>query len=200
MAEKTINIGVTGLNAIDSPGPGVSVIRGLRESTSFKVRIIGLAYESLEPGIYIDGLVDKTYLIPYPSEGTEVLLSRLEYIQAIEKLDAIIPNFDAELYSFMKLEKALKSIGISMFLPALEQFEERHKVNLNDFGKKYSMKVPESSPVITPSGLSCQAAGSKAPETKAQPSRLSVTARILSGPRRSPKIRQPNTAVNPAEL
>jgi carbamoyl-phosphate synthase large subunit len=144
MAAKVINIGVTGLNAIDSPGPGVSVIRGLRESAFFKVKIIGLAYESLEPGIYIDGLVDKTYLIPYPSAGTDVLLSRLEYIQAIENLDVIIPNFDAELYSFMKLEHALKNIGISMFLPALEQFEERHKVNLNEFGKKYNIDVPKS--------------------------------------------------------
>jgi carbamoyl-phosphate synthase large subunit len=141
---KVINIGVTGLNAIDSPGPGVSVIRGLRESSSFKVRIIGLAYEAMEPGIYIDGLVDKTYLIPYPSVGTDALLSRLEYIQSIEKMDVIIPNFDAELYSFIKLEKALRHMGISMFLPTLEQFEDRHKVNLNQFGKKYSIDVPES--------------------------------------------------------
>ena len=73
MADRVINIGVTGLNAIDSPGPGVPVIRGLREAKSFKARIIGLAYEPLEPGIYIDGLVDKTYLIPYPSAGTDIV-------------------------------------------------------------------------------------------------------------------------------
>jgi carbamoyl-phosphate synthase large subunit len=144
MAEKVINIGVTGLNAIDSPGPGISVIRGLREANSFKTRIIGLAYETLEPGIYMDGMVDKTYLIPYPSVGYDALLSRLEYIQAQEHLDVIIPNFDAELYSFMKLEPALKSMGICMFLPTIEQFEERHKVNLNEFGKKYEIDVPDS--------------------------------------------------------
>jgi carbamoyl-phosphate synthase large subunit len=144
MAEKIINIGVTGLNAIDSPGPGISVIRGLREATSFKARITGLAYETLEPGIYMPGMVDKTYLIPYPSAGYDALYSRLEYIQAQEHLDVIIPNFDAELYSFMKLEPALKSMGINMFLPTMEQFEERHKVNLNEFGKKYNISVPES--------------------------------------------------------
>jgi carbamoyl-phosphate synthase large subunit len=142
MKKPTINIGVTGLNAIDSPGPGVAVIRGLREATSFDVRIVGLAYESMEPGIYMHDLVDRTYQIPYPSAGADSLLSRLEYIQSHEKLDVIIPNFDAELYSFIKLEDKLRHLGIHMFLPTLAQFEERHKVNLSEFGKKYGIEVP----------------------------------------------------------
>lgn len=142
MKKPTLNIGVTGLNAIDSPGPGVAVIRGLRESSSFDVKIIGLAYESLEPGIYMHDLVDRTYQIPYPSAGADILLSRLEYIHSKEKLDVIIPNFDAELYSFMKLEDILLKMGIHMFLPTFAQFEERHKVNLSEFGKKYDIDVP----------------------------------------------------------
>jgi carbamoyl-phosphate synthase large subunit len=144
MADHILTIGVTGLNAIDSPGPGVSVIRALREAASFKVRIIGLAYEPLEPGIYMDGLVDKTYLIPYPGAGTDMLLTRLQYIQSVENMDVIIPNFDAELYSFMKLENVLLQAGIKMFLPTQEQFDERHKVNLSAFGEKYSIDVPQS--------------------------------------------------------
>ena len=148
MSKPLLTIGVTGLNAIDSPGPGVAVIRGLREASSFDCRIIGLSYESLEPGIYMHDLVDKTYQIPYPSTGTEVLMSRLEYIHDIEKLDAVIPNFDAELYSFIKLEKKLKSMGIHTFLPTMNQFEERHKVNLNDFGKKYDIHVPRSKAIF----------------------------------------------------
>ncbi len=142
MKKPIINIGVTGLNAIDSPGPGVAVIRGLREATSFDVRITGFAYESMEPGIYMHDLVDRTYQIPYPSAGADALLSRLEYIQSREKLDVIIPNFDAELYSFIKLEDKLRQMGIHMFLPTLTQFEERHKVNLSEFGKKYGIEVP----------------------------------------------------------
>jgi len=142
MKKPKINIGVTGLNAIDSPGPGIAVIRGLREAESFDVRIIGFAYESMEPGIYMHDLIDKTYQIPYPSAGTDVLLARLAYIQEQEKLDVIIPNFDAELYSFMKLEDKLRQMGIHMFLPTISQFEERHKVNLSDFGRKYEIDVP----------------------------------------------------------
>ena len=64
--EGGVTVAVTGLNNIDSPGPGIPVIRGIRESKDFDVRIIGLAYEHLEPGIYMRDLVDKTYMIPLP--------------------------------------------------------------------------------------------------------------------------------------
>ncbi len=117
MNKKKITIGVTGLNAVDSPGPGIAVIRGIRECEDFEVRIIGLSYESLEPGIYMEGMCDKTYQIPYPTAGSEALLSRLEYINEQEKLDVIIPNFDAELHNFIKIAEKLKKIGIHTFLP-----------------------------------------------------------------------------------
>jgi carbamoyl-phosphate synthase large subunit len=94
-------------------------------------------------------IIDKTYHIPYPTAGTDALLARLDYINGIESIDVIIPNFDAELYSFMKLENTLKAMGISMFLPTLEQFEERHKVNLPEFGKKYHIKVPFSKSIFS---------------------------------------------------
>jgi len=140
---KILTIGVTGLNAIDSPGPGVAVIRSLREGLSQPVRIIGLSYESLEPGIYLHDLVDKTYQIPYPSSGKEALFERLEYINDKEKLDIIIPNFDAELYNFIKLGQRLSDIGIRTFLPNAEQLEARDKVNLREFGKKHKLLVPD---------------------------------------------------------
>lgn len=142
MKKKIINIAVTGLNATDNPGPGIPVIRGLRESKDFDVKIIGFAYESMEPGIYMHDLVDKTYQIPFPSAGQESLLERLKYINEIEKIDVLIPNFDAELFAFMKLEKKLLKMGIHTFLPTVEQFEDRQKINLMDFGKKYDISIP----------------------------------------------------------
>lgn len=153
MSRPRYTIAVTGLNAIDSPGPGVAVIRGLREAKAFDVRIVGLAYESLEPGVYMPGIADRTYLIPYPSAGTEALMERLEAIHREEKLDVIIPNFDAELYSFMKLEQNLAGMGVHMFLPTFAQFEERHKVNLPDFGKKYGINVPAGVAITDPAEL-----------------------------------------------
>jgi len=146
-------IALSGLNAIDSPGPGVAVARGLKEAKSFNVRLIGLTYESLEPGIYMHDLFDKVYHIPYPTAGTEVLKARIEYINSKENLDLIIPNFDAELYSFMKLEYDFKSLNIKLFLPTFEQFEERHKVNLPEFGEKYGIDVPKSKAIFDSSEL-----------------------------------------------
>ena len=143
MKKKRINVAVTGLNAIDSPGPGVPVIRALKESKLFDVRIIGLSYEAMEPGIYMHDLVDKTYQIPLPSAGKASLLERLKYIHSVEKIDVIIPNFDAELYNFITLsDKLKKEMKINVFVPTLEQFEDRHKANLSDYGKKHKIKVP----------------------------------------------------------
>jgi len=75
--KKPITIAVSGLNNIDSPGPGIPVIRALKESTIYDVRIIGLSYEALEPGLYMHKLVDKSYQVPFPSAGTEALMERL---------------------------------------------------------------------------------------------------------------------------
>ncbi len=154
MEKKMINIAVTALNAIDSPGPGVPVIRGLKEAGSFDCKIIGLAYESLEPGIYMKDLVDRTYHIPYPSSGADNLLQRLEYIHSEEALDVIIPNFDAEIFPFIKLQDKLKSMGINTFLPVENQFEERQKINLPEFGKTYGLDVPGSHSVYSFSEIS----------------------------------------------
>lgn len=153
MSKRNITIGVTGLNNTDNPGPGVPVIRGIKESAEFNARIVGLVYENLEPGIYMDGFLDKTYLIPYPSEGTEAFMERIEYIHSKEKFDIIIPNFDAELFTFMKASSHLKELGIQTFLPTLDQYEERSKSNLPAFGKKYELKVPESKDITSHSDI-----------------------------------------------
>jgi carbamoyl-phosphate synthase large subunit len=139
-----ITVAVSGINNIDSPGPGIPVIRGIRESRFFEPRILGLAYENLEPGAYMHDHVDKTYKVPYPSGGTDILIERILAIHKKEKIDVLIPNFDSELYAFMKSSQILKRAGIHTFLPLLQQFEERHKENLPAFGKKYGVKVPHS--------------------------------------------------------
>lgn len=145
MNKRKITVAVTGLNNIDSPGPGIPVIRALKESKEFDVRIIGLSYETLEPGIYMRELVDKVYQLPLPTAGSAMLKERLAYIVNRETIDVLIPNFDAELHNFIKIQRELKSeLGIATFLPSMEQFEERQKSELNQFGDKYAIRVPES--------------------------------------------------------
>jgi carbamoyl-phosphate synthase large subunit len=142
-------IAITGLNNTDNPGPGIPVVRGIRDSEKFDVRIIGLAYENMEPGIYMKDALDKTYLIPYPSVGQEDFMKRILEIHEKDPIDLIIPNLDAELYTFMKTERILNEHNIKIYLPSIEQFEERQKVNLEAFGKKYGIKVPHSKSITS---------------------------------------------------
>lgn len=143
-------IAVSGLNNIDSPGPGMPVIRALRESSTLEVRIVGLSYDSLEPGVYMHDLVDKAYQIPLPTAGTEALLERLNYIQSVENIDVLIPNFDAELHNFIRIAPTLKDTwGIQSFLPDLADFDARHKAVLFEYGQKHGVLVPKSHTVFT---------------------------------------------------
>ncbi|GAB3908849.1 ATP-grasp domain-containing protein [Larkinella knui] len=144
MSKLPVTIAVTGLNNSDNPGPGIPVIRSLRESRHLDVRIIGLSYENLEPGVYMDDLVDMVYAIPYPSLGHETLLARLTYIHEQESLDLIIPNFDAELFSFIKISDTLAGMGIRTLLPTQEQFDARLKGKLVEFGDRFAINVPKS--------------------------------------------------------
>jgi len=144
MDKISLTIAVSGLNNTDNPGPGVPFIRAVKESDRFDLKIIGLAYENLEPGIYMNDMTDKVYKMPYPSEGKVAFLERVSYIHSKEDLDILIPNFDAELHTVMISEKELSAMGIRTFLPTLQQFEERHKSELNKFGEKYDIKVPRS--------------------------------------------------------
>ncbi len=142
VTKQKVVIAVTALNAIDSPGPGIPVIRAIRECGDFEVRIIGLSYESLEPGIYMHDIVDKTYQIPYPAAGTDALYARILHINSIEHIDVLIPNFDAELFNFIRIGEELRKLGINTFLPTQEEFEARDKINLCRFGKKHDLLIP----------------------------------------------------------
>lgn len=145
MTKPVYTIAVTGLNATDNPGPGLAVIRALQAAESFGVRIIGLSYEALEPGIYLRKYVYKVYSMPYPAAGQEALFERIAYINGQENIDFLFPNFDAELYNFIRLgQRFEQELGIKMFLPTLEQFDARHKVTLYDFGQKHDLKVPKA--------------------------------------------------------
>ena len=152
--KKTLVIAVTGLNAIDSPGPGVAVARAIRDGMDQPVKIVGLAYENLEPGIYMDGICDVTYVISYPAAGAEVLFNVISNIHAKEQIDLIIPNFDAELFNFISIAPRLKDLGIATFLPSFEMFDARDKLNLYEFGKKHNLLVPKDHAIENSDDLS----------------------------------------------
>lgn len=137
-----IIVGVTGINAVDNPGPGIGVARSLKEDRELGVKIVGLAYDAMEPGIYMDWLVDKAYLLPYPSSKHEAFLTRLYYIRQTYGLDFIFPNLDAELPLFIRYQDELAQNGIQTFIPTREQFRLRGKDRLAEVAKKIHIEFP----------------------------------------------------------
>lgn len=137
-------IGVSGINAVDNPGPGVPAARSLKEDADLRARIIGLAYDAMEPGLYLDWVVDKSYLLPYPSGDGEALLARLLDIRRREGLDLVIPNLDAELPFYIKHADTLADHGIRTFLPTLEQFKLRGKDRLNEIADRIGLELPRT--------------------------------------------------------
>ena len=97
MARPSLTIGVSGINAVDNPGPGVGVARSLREAADLDVRIVGLAYDAMEPGIYMDQVVDEAYLLPYPSAGHDAYRARLLYDARALDGEPVLPDGDIEL-------------------------------------------------------------------------------------------------------
>jgi len=105
-----IRIGVTGINAVDNPGPGTGVIRSLKEDAGLDVEAVGLAYDAMDPGIYMDWLVDRAYLLPYPSANGDDYLQRLQEIKARVGLDIVVPTLDSELPLFITAADELERI------------------------------------------------------------------------------------------
>ncbi len=139
-----IKVAVSGINAVDNPGPGIGVIRSLRQDTNLDLYICGLAYDAMEPGIYMDWLIDKVFMMPYPSSSEEDYLARIIYIKDKIGLDFIIPTLDAELPLYIKIEDKLIKYGIKTFLPTKHQFELRNKTRLKEIAKHIGIGFPVS--------------------------------------------------------
>jgi carbamoyl-phosphate synthase large subunit len=139
-----LTIAVTGMNArADNPGPGLAVARCLRES-SLHSRVVGLGYESLDPGLYHQDRVDAGYLLPYPSHGEDALLARLTELHEREHFDVLIPCLDAEILSFTRIETELNHMGIRTFIPGAAQLELRNKDRLSELGETAGLSVPKT--------------------------------------------------------
>jgi len=143
LSHLDITVAVSGLKTGDNPQPGVPVIRSLR-SPGFKGKIVGLVYDAMESGIYLEGLADEVYQMPYPSTGAESFLTRLDYILSRTKVHVVIPTLDSEIPLYIRLEKELMQRGIKTFLPTEEQFNLRDKIKLAQFFPPKGIDIPKT--------------------------------------------------------
>jgi carbamoyl-phosphate synthase large subunit len=146
-------VGVSGINAVDNPGPGIGVARSLKEAADPRVMIVGLAYDAMEPGIYMDWVVDKSYVMPYPSGGGEAYVDRLLHIKRTHGLDFVIPNLDVELPVFIHYADVLEANGIGTFLPGMAQFRLRGKDRLEELACAIGIRVPRTKVVASHEAL-----------------------------------------------
>jgi len=149
---EKLKVGVSGINAVDNPGPGVGVAKSLKEWNP-DISIVGLAYDAMEPGVYMKWLIEKSYLMPYPSQGADAFIDRLLYIKNSYGLDAVIPTLDAELPIYIEYADRLKELGIANFLPTKEQFRLRSKERLKEVADRIGVKAPKTFTVIDYKGL-----------------------------------------------
>ncbi|TNF38411.1 MAG: ATP-grasp domain-containing protein [Deltaproteobacteria bacterium] len=148
----SLTIAVTGMNATDNPGPGVAVIRAIRDACP-DCTIVGLAYETLDPGNFMPGIADHAYLLPYPSMGADALSDRLLAIHALTPIDVLVPTLDAELPVWVRLEGLLAAHGIRTFLPDADGLALRNKDRLHELAD-LGVSVPKSMVLTDPNSIS----------------------------------------------
>lgn len=143
---KKLVIAVSGINSVDNPGSGIGIIRSLKEANP-KITCIGLSYDAMDPGLYMNQYVDKGYLLPYPSASVDKYLDRLLHICKQNKVSIIIPAFDSELPHYIKNIEVLRQQGIQLLIPNRQQFESSNKAGLHRLAQKLKILTPLTIPV-----------------------------------------------------
>lgn len=138
---KKAGIAVSGLNAADNPAPGVAVARSLREA-GHRGRLVGLAYDAMDAGVYNRALFDEIYLIPFPSRGSDALLHQLRQVSRQGALDLVIPTLDSEMELYLTLKPELEALGVKSCLPDEEGLSMRAKSRLAEFCGNHGFDVP----------------------------------------------------------
>jgi carbamoyl-phosphate synthase large subunit len=128
----------------------------LRADCDFRGKIVGLAYDALDTGIYDPSVLDEVYMIPYPQEGEGNLLEHLRYLKVRAGLDVVIPNLDSELLNFCRIRDELKEIDIATLLPSRAMLELRSKVKLSEFCAREGFASPATE-IIHDSGYISEA-------------------------------------------
>ena len=140
-----VNVAVTGLGASDVTAPGIGVLRSLAAGRGSELgKLIGLAYETLEAGVYEPDVADEVYLLPYPSQGLDPFLGRLSDIHRKTRIDVLIPNLDAEITPLVKNMDRFSGLGIKFFVPDAKSFEARSKDRLSLFANRCGLESPRT--------------------------------------------------------
>ena len=136
-------IAVSGLHRGDNPQPGAGIIRSLRRRLP-GARIVGLAYDVMESGIYAEDGPDEVHLMPFPAAGGAALLERLDAIRERTPFDLFIPTLDAEIEVYAGMSAELRDRGLRFCLPDARTLRTRAKQSLPELAASCGVRVPET--------------------------------------------------------
>jgi carbamoyl-phosphate synthase large subunit len=136
-------IAVSGLHRGENPQPGSGIIRSLRRAWP-EVRIVGLVYDVMESGIYVEDGPDEVQLMPYPAAGAIAFFQRLDSVHRKTPIDILIPSLDAEIELLVHLGKELAARSIRVCLPEVQSLRRRAKQFLPLLAETCGVAVPKT--------------------------------------------------------
>lgn len=145
--KNNIHVGVTGLQSMDNPDPGLAVARSLKHDTQ-NIKVIGLSY-GLHCTANFFPYFDQIFLIPFPWDSPELWLDRIQSIHHSTRLDVIVPNLDSEIVLFSQLSDPLAKSGIHTLLPSELSVKTRLKNFLPEWCQKYEIETPKTAILLT---------------------------------------------------
>jgi len=151
MNVQPMRIAISGLHRGENPQPGAGIVRSLRRRFP-DAFIVGLVYDAMESGIYVEGGPDVVYAMPYPTAGADVYLQRLDEILARTPFDFFLPTLDAEIELLAYLESGFASRGLTTCLPEVDSLHRRSKNHLSALAEECDVEVPETEAIYDLSG------------------------------------------------
>jgi len=148
---SALRIAVSGLHRGENPQPGAGIIRSIRRQHP-DAFIAGLTYDAMESGIYVEGGPDAIFPMPYPTNGAEAFLERLDTVLAQSPVDIFIPTLDSEVELLVHLETELRQRGLRTCLPDKAAFAQRAKNRLGALAGACQVTVPETVSVHSVAG------------------------------------------------
>jgi len=140
---NALRIAVSGLHRGENPQPGAGIIRSLRRRYPHAY-IAGLIYDAMESGIYVEGGPDAIFPMPYPTNGAEAFLERLDTILAQSPVDIFIPTLDSEVELLVHLNDELAKRGLRTCLPEKAALAQRAKNRLGALANTCQVMMPET--------------------------------------------------------
>jgi carbamoyl-phosphate synthase large subunit len=140
---KSPCIAISGLHRGENPQPGAGIVRSLRRRYP-DAHIVGLSYDVMESGIYVEDGPDEVHLMPYPTAGATALLERIDAIRRGTPFDFFIPTLDAEIEVYARLTTEFIQRRIRTCLPKPEVLKRRAKQHLPELAATCGVRIPET--------------------------------------------------------